>query len=353
MNIKDIQKYIKNLRKKRKKHPRRKDLISLYEWDTPKFQKRRKRAWAEFFRNFSIPFSKGNIILYSITGAFLLLAVIIYIVTWPFFEIKNIYITRQNTNVNIDMAYNAVDSFRGKKSFNIDTEDIKKAILKNQESIEDVTVSLRFPDSIHINITAYDNVFQTHIREAPYTIVTNGSVIPLIGTSDLPYIILYQNSSGVSNIPDYKEVFSPRYIEAIEYLKNSLVENIIALKIKALHYFVAERELIIELETWEYLIFDLTWNLPAQIEKIVIFHNENGDITTKNIIYIDNRIDNKIFYCDTSTEYLCRVNIREIYGELIDPPELEIQESPEDTNEAGIDGVEEDVTSSEESEASL
>jgi hypothetical protein len=92
-------------------------------------------------------------------------------------------------------------------------------------------------------------------------IVENGAVIPLTGNSELPYIILYLDSDDIPSIPDYKEVFDPRYIESIKFLKNSLIENIIELQIANLHYYVDERELIIELVSGGDIIFDLTGDL--------------------------------------------------------------------------------------------
>jgi len=103
----------------------------------------------------------------------------------------------------------------------------------------------------------------------------------------------------------------------------------LSLQIKNLHYFVTQRELAVETETGIYLFFDLNKDIEPQIEKLVIFNKEDGDISKKNIIYIDNRVSNKIFYCDTESEYKCRKNLKEIYGNFKDTLPQQEQTSQE------------------------
>ena len=318
-----------SLFKKKRKSRGRTDLISLYKDHTPKFHKRRKRAIGEFLRRIRIPLSKYNIIIYCLIIGFCSLVWLFFLLSGPFFEIKEIYITRQNTNVNIDIAYRAVDSFRGKKSYLLDTNTIESALLSNQESIKSISTSLRFPDNIEIDILSHEWVFQTYLDDSPYMIVENGAVIPLTGNSELPYIILYLDSDDIPSIPDYKEVFDPRYIESIKFLKNSLIENIIELQIANLHYYVDERELIIELVSGGDIIFDLTGDLAWQIERIAIFHEESANIPEIKLIYIDARIPNKLFTCGRESEFLCRLNLKNIYGERLELPII----SEEDTNQ--------------------
>ncbi len=318
----------KKLLEKKRRSRGRTDLISLYKDHTPKFHKRRKRVIGELLRRIRIPLSKHNIIIYCLIIGFCGLVWVFVLLSGPFFEIKEIYITRQNTNVNIDIAYRAVDSFRGKKSYLLDTDTIESAILKNQESIKNISTSLRFPDNIEIDILSYEWVFQTYLNDDPYTILENGTVIPLSGSSELPYVIVYLDSDDIPSIPDYKKTFDPKYIESITFLKNSLIENIVELQIANLHYYLDERELIIELVSGGDIIFDLTWDLAWQIERVAIFHEESANIPEIKLIYIDARIPNKLFTCGRDSEFLCRLNLKNTYGERIELP-TESEESIE------------------------
>jgi len=316
MNIKKIQKLLGNTfslgKKKRRKVPRR-DIISIRENDGKRFQKRRKKVISLFLRKFSIPFAQKHVFYYTVWLWVIAIIGIIWLLVWPFLNVKEIYITRWNANVNIDLAYKAIDSLRWKKIFSIESSYVEDLLFKRQKSIEDIAVSFQLPGSINIEITSYPSVFQTSVKWQLYNIVENGAFIPTTNALEFPYIHIYTDLSTIWNIPDYKEILSPQHIEAIAYLKNSLIENLVQLQIDWLHYYVTERELIITLKSGGDLIFDLTKDLANQIEKIVIFHNEWWDITKKNLIYTDLRVNNKVFFCDISEEFLCRVNIKNIY----------------------------------------
>ena len=95
-----------------------------------------------------------------------------------------------------------------------------------------------------------------------------------------------------------------------------LEENIINLKIKNIYYYEVERELHIEIENWNILIFSIDDDIEAieQIEKLVIFNKDYSSIIDKKIIYIDLRIKNKIFYCDEESSSICNENIKSIYN---------------------------------------
>jgi len=317
MNIQKIQRQVQSLfsfsRKKKRKLPRR-DIISIRENDGKKFKKRRKKVISRFLRQFSIPFAQKHIFYYCIWIGVIAIVWIVGLFIWPFLNIKEIYITRGNTNVNIDLAYKSIDSLRGKKIFFVEPKYIEELLLQRQKSIQDIDVSLQLPGSIDIEITSYPSVFQTSISWNLYNITENGAFIPTSNTWEFPYIHVYTDLNSIGSIPDYKEILSAQHIAAIEYLKNSLIENIVQLQVDSLHYYVTERELIIALASGGDIIFDLTKDLATQIEKVVIFHNEGWDITKRNLIYTDLRINNKVFFCDTSKEFLCRVNIKNIYG---------------------------------------
>lgn len=329
MNSRKIQRYIKSLlpRRNKRKTVLRRDMISIRESDGKKFRKRKRKILLSFFRKFSIPLWKVNVFYYSVGIWSLVLVWIIWTLIGPFLNVKEIYITRWNNTVNIDIAYQSVDSIRWKKVFLVDTNSIKKSLLQRQKSIKDIDISIQFPSSININIIAYDSIFESQLNETLYTIVENGTIIPLTNSSSTPYLHIYMDENRLPNILDYKRIFQPKYLNSITYLKNSLIENMVQLQIRWLHYYTQERELIIELENGGDLIFDLTKNLDEQIEKVVIFNNEWWDITKRNLIYTDFRIDNKVFFCDITTEFLCRVNLRDIYGdkkENLVTPDLEV-----------------------------
>lgn len=329
MNTRNIKKYIHSVifRKKNKRKAPKREIISIRESDRSYFKKRKRKVIAGFFRRFSIPFGKISIIYYSATLWIIAVVSIIIIFLWPLFNVKDIYITRGNSNVNIDLAYEAIDSLRGRKIFSIESATIEDLILQRQKNVENISVDIQLPSTINIAITSYDSIFQTYIWGKLYNIVENGTIIPTTNIWEFSYLHIYNQSQSLSTIPDYKQILDGLYLNSIMSVRNSLIENIVQLQVQDLHYYVAERELIIVLESGIELIFDLTKNLWEQIEKLVVFHNESGDITKKNLIYIDLRITNKIFFCDTSTEFLCRTHLRDIYGTKKPSPSYPEEES--------------------------
>lgn len=233
MNSYDIRKYIKKIItfSTKKKKTLARNLISIRESDNKKFKKRRKKAILKFFRRFSIPFSKTNILYYSIGIGVIFIATISILILSPFFNIKGIYITRINTNVNIDMAYQAVDYLRGKKILFLDEPSIKEAIIQTQKNIKDINISLKLPSNLEIQINSYDTIFQTTLLGKNYSVLSNGSIIPKNSSRDVPYVYTYIDEESIPRIPDYKKIFSQEYIQSIIALKNSLVENMIQIQI--------------------------------------------------------------------------------------------------------------------------
>jgi hypothetical protein len=62
-------------------------------------------------------------------------------------------------------------------------------------------------------------------------------------------------------------------------------------------------------------LFDLSYNIEEQIEKLAIYEKERGNIYEKKYIYVDVRIPEKLFLCPLESEYDCKANIKLIYGD--------------------------------------
>lgn len=296
----------------KRKRPVR-DSIIVRKKRNKKFKKRTGKFISHLFQKCSFPLYRINVMYIGVGFFAIAIGAILLLFLGPFFNVKDIYITRWNANVNLDLAYEAIDGIRGKKIFTLEKKKITELLLKRQKSIQNIDISFIPPQSIDIQITSYDSVFHTYINDISYHILTNGSVIPSENTT-LPYLHIYTDSELWGNMLNYKKILQEKYIAAIEVLRTKVQENIIELQIESLHYYVKERELIIVLQSWGELIFDLTKDLETQIEKLVIFHDEWWDIRKRSLIYTDLRIENKVFFCDTNEEFLCRLHLKTIYG---------------------------------------
>jgi Fe-S cluster assembly scaffold protein SufB len=113
---------------------------------------------------------------------------------------------------------------------------------------------------------------------------------------------------------DYKKYLNETFINNISFIINKVQENIVDLQIENIKYYVRERELHIKTKSNTILIFNINSNIKEQIEKATIFNKEKQNINKSNIIYIDLRIKNKVFYCTTETEYQCYENLKNVYS---------------------------------------
>jgi hypothetical protein len=114
-------------------------------------------------------------------------------------------------------------------------------------------------------------------------------------------------------IIDYKKVFKSEYILRIEEIIKLINEKNSFVEINELNYYKKERELHIISKDWIVIIFDLNKPPKAQIEKLNIFYKKYLSKIKLWIVYIDLRINEKIYYCTTDNEFQCKVNLKSIY----------------------------------------
>ena len=81
-------------------------------------------------------------------------------------------------------------------------------------------------------------------------------------------------------------------------------------------YYDTEREFHIYGENNMRILFDLESDIASQVEKLIVFHKEEKDLTQGGIVYIDLRVKNKIFYCEIDEEYQCIQNLSSVYSQL-------------------------------------
>lgn len=281
------------------------------------FKKRKKRVFFGFLRKFNIQISQEHTPYYvaSWIGAIILLWILILFS--PYLNVHRIEILRDSSYVDLNMAYTSVDTIRWKKIFSLDTQNIAKNIINFQNNIDLVTIKLILPDRVDIQLVSSPAVFSTFLRKKSYIIVENGTLVPSNTVSEnLINLEIYGDIEDSNDFIDYKKTLRTEELQKIFAIQKSLRENLLTLNIANLHYFVTQRELAVEINGGMLIFFDLTKDITPQIEKLVVFSKENADITNNTIIYIDNRISNKVFYCDIETEFTCRNNIKNIYWDI-------------------------------------
>ena len=273
------------------------------------FHKRRKKIL--FIKNLStfitaVKTYKLSIFLWLLFGVIWLWTVLII---WPFFEIKTILITKQDTLTNIEQAYASVEYVRGKNILFLDFWEIANRIQKGQNSIQNIELEREFPQSLYIRLKSYSPLFQTE----SHILLSNWVLLEKWNSSDqtLPFIyIISQNKDTLL----FWNILNPKNIENIHLLLQELQKNIAGFSPITLQYFVEEKELILSDSQGTLYIFDVQADIGRQVEQLSIFQKEKSELFKKKYIYIDVRIPQKLFLCGYEEEYSCKRNIIEIYG---------------------------------------
>lgn len=223
-----------------------------------------------------------------------------------FFTLKEIYIYRNDSLSNIEIAYGNMNYFRGKNIFFIESENIVSRLQNSQKSLKYIQIDKKFPRTLEITLESYTPLFAYSDQEM---ILKNGTILPInpsTQATQLPLIEI-RSSHRDTDVLDFK------HLAAIDYTIKSLRKNILSLSVERSLYYEQEEELLIVLEIGGILIFDLQKNIENQVQKLAIFHEEKSNILTEDFIYIDLRIDGKIFTCETENTQVCQNNLKNIY----------------------------------------
>lgn len=314
MYLSKIKKFL-NKYKKSKRPTQKKSRLILSKIEQTTFIKKRKQikfnySYLNKINHFLNKYSNKWYYLYIIL--FIIISLVLYISYWPTFKIKYIEIIKHDNITNMNIAYKATDKYRWSNIFSIEKKDILKRLKDYQQNIKNINTSIKLPNTLKININSYKTIFNTTINWKTYLITENWTLIPSTYSKDLKELKIIYNFDK-NKFLDYKKVLNSDFLKKITFIVNQTKENIIDINIKELKYYIIERELHIKTDKNTILIYNLSSQIKEQIKKISIFNKEKININKSNIIYIDLRIKNKVFYCTNEKEYQCIQNLKSIY----------------------------------------
>lgn len=306
-----FEKFTQRFKKKKENNSR----LIINNIDRKTYTKKRKNININInFENY-LKFFKKNYIPYYFIISIIIITSIIIILFWPFLNIRFIEIIKKDNITNMNIAYKSVEDIRWEKMFNIHEIDIFNKLKNYQNNIKSIDMKMILPNTIKLEIESYKEIFNITLNWNNYILVENGTIIPSNHSKNLKFLNVIKKIDRNKFI-EYKQIFNPFFIEKINNIINKLEENIVNIKIKNIDYYEVERELHIQIENDNILIFSLDDDLDymSQIEKLVVFNKEYSSIIDNKIFYIDLRIKNKIFYCDANMSYQCSQNIKSIYN---------------------------------------
>lgn len=298
-------KYINNFLLKRNI---KRNWIKLFKQDTVRKKFKRKN------KNFKINIKINKTYIFSLL-IIISISLIYFLFIWQTFKIVSIEITRKDNISNINIAYNSLESIRNKYLFSIDEDFIIDKLEKYQNNLQFIKINKKFPDKIKIEIWSYKPLFNTVVNNNNYIITSNWTLVPSQHSENLINLqLIWEIQEEKSfTIPDYKKIIKETNINKIISIYKKITENLIWIKINYISYYQIEREVHFSINNNLLLIFDLTQDLKKQVKNFIVFNTNNLKLIKDNIIYIDLRIDNKIFYCEKDNEYKCNLNINSIY----------------------------------------
>lgn len=325
-----FEKYYKKYLDKFTKKKNRRNItrkVTLHETKRDNYKCKRKQLSIHFKKFDRVKeILKYKTLIFSLLSIVLLLW-ILFLIFGPVYTVKYINIIRQDNNTDMNLAYSAVDDLRWKGMFEIEDKVIEEKLKNYQNNIGYVDVDLNFPNTLDIYIASYPVYFQTQIEKISwdpesirnYYITQNGTLIPWKKSDEVPIIEL-KNGLETNALPDFKKFFLQEDIEAMYHAIDFFEKNIVGTKIQTIYYYQIEKEVHFILENNNRMIYTLSkkddeGTIKNQITKTAIFHAEQKKITDEDIIYIDMRISNKIFYCTTETQRTCEANLKKIYPE--------------------------------------
>ena len=292
----------------RKKNTKRSQRSSLHikKQATPSLYKKRKATWLQIDAKILQKFYS----LYYIAAFGVIAWFVYFFVFSDYFKIENIEITRPNNNSNIEIAYSSIWRLKWKNIFGIDIAELRKNLFENQENLSSAKLTKNFPRTIKIALQSYPELFQTIIQEKNYLVLENGSIVP--GTNEeLPSLdLLFED---FPDFYEYKTVLKWEELARIYELHDRIRTNFISVDLEKINYFVEAKEAHFVLVSGNTIIFDLVTPPEMQIEKLAVFHQENQPIDTASLIYVDTRVEKRLYYCDTETEFDCYNNLAFIY----------------------------------------
>lgn len=308
-----FKKHIDTIKQKFKKNKRsRPKKVTLHDRQIDNYRCKRKQLSIRFshFQKFKHIFEYKWLII----GIFSMIVVflIAFLIYGPVYTVKFINIIRKDSVTNIDLAYNALSDIRWKRLLDIQESLIKQKLYDYQNNIDYVDVDINFPNTLEIYLLSYPIYFQTQIENKHFYITQNGTLIPGKPNPEYTNIIL-KNGVQTNIFPDYKKFFEQSDMENIYESIAYFEQNIVWAKIKNVLYYQIQKEVHFELENGNIIMFTLEKDFKQQIKKTAIFHAEHREITDSNIVYLDMRVTNKVFYCDSENTNQCLANLKKIY----------------------------------------
>lgn len=252
-------------------------------------------------------------------SAFLLLILLLLLILffkWPLFKVNEVNIIKLDQYVNSKLIEKQLNKIKWQLLFKIKSDEIKSNIKNIEQNIKNIDIDKVFPSKINIRLTSYVPIFKTSFNDNNYLITENWVFIPTRNKNEKIKTLTIRNLE-LQNYPNYRKILKEKILQNIVYIKNELEENIVNIKIDDIIYYKISNEVHYLINNKTRLIFDLEQDIDKKLEQIFVFNKEKINIIKPWIIYIDNRVESKVFYCPDTETQQCIENLNYIYEEKL------------------------------------
>ncbi len=273
---------------------------------------RKKNKQTQIKFNYKI--NKKKILIFISVILILSLISLIYVFKWNYFSIQKIIININDNVTNETIAYKSLDLIRNKSIFLEWTQSISKKLIDYQKNISYVKVKKNLPNILEINIESYPIIIDIIYANKKYSLTSNWIVVPYKKTNKENNRIILKISNSEKDIYrllNYKKFIEIEKLEKIYNLIKTFEKNLLELEINEILFYQKEREIHIITKNETIFIFSLEENISKQLKKILVYSKWKNNSLRQ--IYIDLRIQNKIFICPYKSEYQCKINLKRIY----------------------------------------
>ena len=220
-------------------------------------------------------------------------AFILFAVFSPYFDLKQIVVSRDNPDIDVESIEQSLEEFYGQNLLFLSQDELVAVLKTEFPAFRDITLDEIWPSSLTLKVTLSPPAFTLlNQANAEFWVISEDGVI----LSDKPNELL-----PLIKVFDYEPPLSlgKRFIDKAMLDKIVLAEQIMVGQIKIpvaeRHFYPIARELHLISESDTAFWIDLQLDVEEQLKKIEYGTNRIG-LFSKEIEHVDLRVPNQLYW---------------------------------------------------------
>lgn len=256
------------------------------------------------------------LIFLYLLGLVLTLSGITYLVKGSFFDIENIELYSGDTYSDTNIGYKALESIRWKNIFLTQKHALTSQLKSYQKNISHANIKKSFPNTVILELYSYPLVAKLLFpNKKEFFLSENWVLLPTKDSKkeqshEIPEILIASSEEIFRQARTYELFFQRNELSKILFLIKDLSNSTQKQNIKWYTFYVKEKELHVETNNNTRLIFNIERGIKEQLSKFSLYSKDSKELKH---IYIDFRVQGKVFECPYEQKTLCNNNLVYIY----------------------------------------